>query len=132
MMNYFTGFVNYQREFIQGLSLKNETTLTKTKEPFEWNESCQTVFQEQNYVMTTPPMRAFPNNAALFNVDTDASYVATFPALYQLRNEIARPMSNASHTLGCSYVTSCNGGPPILQTFVISKGMLANQQLSSD
>ena len=97
----FTGFVNYHREFIQGLAerLKPLYMLTKSRPPFEWTERCEHAFQQLKRDMTATPVLTFPNNDDPFILDTDASDTAVGAALYQIKNGVERPVLFASHPL---------------------------------
>ena len=87
----FTDFVNYHREFIQGLAEAMRPLYALTK-PFEWTERCEHTFQELKRDMTTTPVLAFPNNEDPFILDTDASDTAIGAALYQIQNGVERPV----------------------------------------
>ena len=57
--------------------------------------------------MTITPVLAFPNNDDPFILDTDAADTAVGAALYQIQNEVERPVSFASHTLTPAQTRYC-------------------------
>ena len=119
----FTGFVNYHREFIQGLAetMKPLYALTKPKAPFEWTERCEHAFQQLKRDMTTTPVLAFPNNDDPFILDTDASDTAIGAALYQIQNGVERPVSFASHTLTPAQTRYCTTRKELLSIVVFTR-----------
>ena len=119
----FTGFVNYHREFIQGLAetMRPLYALTKPRTPFEWTEGCEHAFQELKRDMTTTPVLAFPNNEDPFILDTDASDTAIGAALYQIQNGVERPVSFASHTLTPAQTRYCTTRKELLSIVVFTR-----------
>ena len=70
----FLGFINYHREFVQGMAgctvvLYN---LTGFRAKWEWTEDHQQAFEDLKQVMTSLPVLGLPNAKDLFVLDTDA------------------------------------------------------------
>ena len=70
----FLGFINYHREFVQGMAgctavLNN---LTGSCAKWEWTEDHQQAFEDLKQVMTSLLVLGFPNAKDLFVLDTDA------------------------------------------------------------
>ncbi len=81
----FLGFVNYYREFVQGLSeisypLKE---LTKPNREFKWGDEHQECFEKVKSALLQAPLLHQPDEEGEFTLDTDASEVAIAGILSQ-------------------------------------------------
>ena len=97
----FLGFVNYHREFIQGMAGRMTLLyeLTGSRAKWEWTKEHTQVFEELRRAMTSPPVLGFPNTRDLFILDTDASDFAIGAELSQLQDDKEQVISYASKTL---------------------------------
>ena len=81
----FLGFGNFYRRFIRDYSTlaKPLTELTKKAAKFEWSEQCEQAFQILKTKFTEEPILRMPDLSAPFQVECDASKVATGGVLRQ-------------------------------------------------
>ena len=119
----FLGFVNYHREFIQGMA--GRTTwlyeLTGSRAKWEWTEEHTQVFEELRKAMTSPPVLGFPNTRDLFILDTDASDFAIGAELSQLQDGKEQVISYASKTLNSSQRKYCPTRKELLSVVVFTR-----------
>ena len=119
----FLGFVNYHREFIQGMA--GRTTwlyeLTGSRAKWEWTEEHTQVFEELRKAMTSPPVLGFPNTRDLFILDTDASDFAIGAELSQLQDGKEQVISYASKTLNSSQRKYCTTRKELLSVVVFTR-----------
>lgn len=97
----FTGFINYHRDFIQGLAeiIQPLYELTQKKKDFVWTDECESAFQKLKQMMCRPPVLAFPTREGRFVLDTDASDGAIGAGLYQYQENQLKAISFASASL---------------------------------
>ena len=81
----FLGFGNFYRRFIRDYSTiaKPLTELTKKDKPWEWTPQCEQAFQELKLRFTKEPILQIPDPHAPFQLECDASGVATGAVLRQ-------------------------------------------------
>ncbi|THH01894.1 hypothetical protein EW145_g6836 [Phellinidium pouzarii] len=81
----FLGFCNFYRRFIPNYSSiaypLNE--LTRTNEPWKWNELCTNAFITLKNLFSSQPALLIPDKTKPFILETDASKVASGAVLYQ-------------------------------------------------
>src|SRR5277367_1522755 len=82
----FLGFGNFYRKFISHYSdlAKPLTELTKKDKKFEWDDNCQTAFDLLKKKFTEEPVLLMPDHSKPFQIEADASKVATGAVLTQL------------------------------------------------
>ena len=70
----FLGFINYHREFVQGMAGCSAVlyNLTGSRAKWEWTEDHQQAFEDLKQVMTSLPVLGFPNAKDLFILNMDA------------------------------------------------------------
>ena len=71
----FMGLAGYYRRFVQDFSkiATPLTKLTRKNEKFEWNDKCETSFQELIKRLVTAPVLALPDEKGDFMIYSDAS-----------------------------------------------------------
>ena len=71
----FLGLVGYYRRFIENFSriAKPMNELLKKENKFDWNDDCQTSFQELKKRLVTAPVLCLPDIHKDFQVYCDAS-----------------------------------------------------------
>ena len=81
----FLGFGNFYRRFIRDYStiVRPLTELTKKDKPWEWTTACQHAFDELKNRFTKEPILKIPNPHEPFQLECDASGVATGAVLRQ-------------------------------------------------
>jgi RNase H-like domain found in reverse transcriptase len=82
----FLGFGNFHRRFISHYSdlAQPLNHLTKKDKKFEWTTDCQTAFDTMKKQFTEEPVLLMPDQLKLFQIESDASKVATKAVLTQL------------------------------------------------
>ena len=75
----FLGFGNFYRKFISHYSdiAKPLNDLTKKDKKFEWTEECQMSFDTLKRRLTKEPVLLMPDHSKPFQIESDASKVAT-------------------------------------------------------
>ena len=70
----FQGFINYHREFVQGMAGCSAVlyNLTGSRAKWQWTEDHQQAFEDLKQVMISLPVLGFPNAKDLFILNTDA------------------------------------------------------------
>ena len=119
----FLGFVNYHRDFLQGLAtiLSPLYALTRKDTPFRWTQECERAFQTAKDSLTSAPVLAYPNNEDHFILDTDASDIALGAALYQVQQGDEKPISFASMTLTPAQRKYCTTRKELLAVVVFTR-----------
>ena len=81
----FLGFGNFYQNFISHYSniAKPLNDLTKKDKKFEWTEGCQTSFDTLKRCFTEEPVLLMPDHSKPFQIESDASKVATGAVLTQ-------------------------------------------------
>ena len=82
----FLGFGNFYRKFISHYSdlAKPLNDLTKKDQKFEWTTECQNAFDLLKKRFTEEPVLMMPDQSRPFQIESDASKVATGAVLTQL------------------------------------------------
>jgi hypothetical protein len=79
----FLGLTNYHRKFIQDYSSIARPLHNLTKDvKFEWDDACQGAFDRLKESLSSAPVLALPRDEGKFQLETDASDVATGAVLY--------------------------------------------------
>ena len=81
----FLGFGNFYRRFIRDYSkiVRPLTTLTKKEKPFLWDQECEVAFNGLKKRFTEEPILRIPDTDKPFQVECDASKIATGAVLRQ-------------------------------------------------
>ena len=81
----FLEFGNFYQKFISHYSdiAKPLNDLTKKDKKFEWTEECQTSFDTLKQRFTEEPILLMPDHSKPFQIESDASKVATGAVLTQ-------------------------------------------------
>ena len=81
----FLGFANFYRRFIRDYSkmVRPLTELTRKDTPFVWSQDCQTTFDTLKKWFIEEPILQIPNQDKPFQIECDASKVATGAVLRQ-------------------------------------------------
>ena len=81
----FLGFANFYRRFIRDYSkmVRPLTELTRKDTPFVWSQDCQTTFDTLKKRFIEEPILQIPNQDKPFQIECDASKVATGAVLRQ-------------------------------------------------
>ena len=98
----FLGFGNFYRKFIAHYSdlVQLLINLTKKDRTFEWTTNCQTAFDILKKRFTEEPILKMPDHSKPFQIESDASKVATGTVLTQLdSNGNRHPCAFLSKTL---------------------------------
>ena len=98
----FLGFGNFYRRFIAHYSdlARPLIDLTKKDKTFEWTTKCQTAFDILKKRFTEEPVLMMPDHSKPFQIESDASKVATGAVLTQLdSNGNRHPCAFLSKTL---------------------------------
>ena len=104
----FLGFVNYNRDFIEGFAHKAASLYEITgQKDFIWGESQDKAFQDLKQAMVTSPVLAYPNSEDTFILDTDASDRAVGAVLSQIQQGEERTIAYASHALDKCQLKYC-------------------------
>ena len=84
----FLGLANFYRRFIKNFAFiaKPLHDLTKPKTPFVWTDTHQKAFEELKSLLSTSPIRHYPNTMDPFLLFTDASSTALGAILCQKIN----------------------------------------------
>ena len=71
----FVGLCSYYRRFVRGFAdiARPLHRATEANREFYWSSECQEAFDKLKKALTTPPILAYPSEAGLFWLDTDAS-----------------------------------------------------------
>ena len=119
----FLGFINYHREFVQGMAGRTAVlyNLTGSRSKWEWTEDHQQAFEDLKQVMTSPPVLGFPNDKDLFVLDTDASDFAIGAELSQVQQCKERVISYASKTLNPGQRKYCTTRKELLSVLVFTR-----------
>ena len=82
----FLGFGNFYQKFISHYSdlAKPLTNLTKKDRKFEWTKDCQQAFNNLRRQFMEEPVQQMPDHSQPFQIELDASKVATGAVLTQL------------------------------------------------
>src|ERR1700678_4774664 len=82
----FLVFGNFYRQFITHFSniARPLNDLTKKDQKFEWTKECQEAFNCLKKNFTEEPVLMIPDNSKPFQIESDASKVATGAVLTQL------------------------------------------------
>jgi hypothetical protein len=82
----FLGFGNFYRKFISHYSelARPLNDLTKKDKKFEWTTECQEAFDTMKKRFTEEPVLLMPDQSKPFQIESDASKVATGAVLTQL------------------------------------------------
>ncbi len=74
----FLGLANYYRRFVKGFAhiARPLNRLTNKEIPFEWNDSCETSFQQLKSALMSGPILMYPDFEREFILYTDASDTA--------------------------------------------------------
>jgi hypothetical protein len=97
----FLGFGNFYRRFIHRFSelARPLNDLTKKDKKFEWTNECQDAFDTLKKKFTEEPVLMIPDHSRPFQIESDASKVATGAVLTQLdSNGDRHPCSFISKT----------------------------------
>src|ERR1700678_1086065 len=97
----FLGFGNFYRRFIHRFSklARPLNDLTKKDKKFEWTNECQDTFDTLKKKFTEEPVLMIPDHSRPFQIESDASKVATGAVLTQLdSNGDRHPCSFISKT----------------------------------
>ena len=97
----FLGFGNFHQKFISHYSdlAKPLTDLTKKDRKFKWTEECQQAFDNLKKQFTEKLVLLMPNHNRPFQIESDASKVATGAVLTQLDlNGDTHPVAFLSQT----------------------------------
>ena len=97
----FLGFGNFYQKFISHYSdlAKPLTNLTKKDRKFEWTKDCQQAFNNVRKQFTEEPVLQMPDHSQPFQIESDASKVATGAVLTQLdSNGNRHPVACLSQT----------------------------------
>ena len=97
----FLGLGNFYRKFISHYSdiTKPLNDLTKKDKKFEWTNKCQESFDTLKQHFTKEPMLLMPNHSKPFQIESDASKVATGAILTQTNlNGDRHPIAFLSQT----------------------------------
>ena len=98
----FLGFGNFYRKFISHYSdlARPLNDLTKKDKKFEWTTECQNSFDTLKKRFTEEPVLMMPDQSRPFQIEADASKVATGAVLTQLdSNGDRHPIAFLSQTL---------------------------------
>src|SRR5271155_5554831 len=98
----FLGFGNFYRRFIAHYSdlARPLNDLTKKNKKFDWTTECQTAFDLLKKKFTEEPVLLLPDHSKPFQIESDASKVATGAVLTQLDgNGDRHPCAFLSKTL---------------------------------
>ena len=97
----FIGLASYYRRFIPNFSkiAKPIVNLTKKDVKFNWDDGCQSAFDELKKHLSSSPILTFPNFEETFVVTTDASFEGIGGVLTQVRNNKHFPIAYYSRTL---------------------------------
>ena len=98
----FLGFGNFYRKFISHYSdlAQPLNDMTKKDKEFEWTTKCQEAFDILKQQFTEEPVLLMPDQSKLFQIESDASEVATGAVLTQLDSNVDRhPVAFISKTL---------------------------------
>ena len=81
----FLGFGNFYQKFISHYSniARPLNDLTKRDKKFKWTEECQTSFDTLKQCFTEEPVLLMPDHSIPFQIESDASKVATGAVLTQ-------------------------------------------------
>ena len=82
----FLGFGNFYRKFISYYSdlARPMNDLTKKDKKFEWTTDCQSAFETLKKRFTEKPVLLMPDHAKPFQIESDASKVASGAVITQL------------------------------------------------
>jgi RNase H-like domain found in reverse transcriptase/Reverse transcriptase (RNA-dependent DNA polymerase) len=95
----FLGFGNFYRKFISHYLDQPLNYLTKKDKKFEWTTECQNMFDTIKKRFTEKPVLLMPDQSKLFQIESDASKVATKAILIQLdSNRDRHPIAFISKT----------------------------------
>jgi hypothetical protein len=98
----FLGFGNFYRKFISHYSdiARPLNDLTKKDKKFEWTDECQNAFDTLKTKFTEEPVLMMPDQSKPFQIESDASKVATGAVLTQTdSNGDRHPVAFLSKTL---------------------------------
>ena len=103
----FLGLCSYYRRFIKNFATiaRPLTRLLEAGQKFEWAADCQNAFEPLKLSLTGDEIMAYPNDAGLYILDTDASDTGIGATLSQmqwsdkLQAEVERPVVFASKLL---------------------------------
>ena len=98
----FLGFGNFYQKFISHYSdiTRPLNNLTKKDKKFEWTHDCQQAFDLLKKKFTEEPVLMMPDHTKPFQIEADASKVATGAVLTQLdSNGDRHPCAFLSKTL---------------------------------
>jgi hypothetical protein len=85
-LHQFLRITNYHRKFIQGYSSIARPLHELTKDvPYNWTESCQEAFEKLKEALVMAPVLVLPADEGLFQLETDASDLATRAVLSQVQ-----------------------------------------------
>jgi hypothetical protein len=84
----FLGMTNYHQKFIWNYSTIARPLHKLTKDvPFVWTDSCQGAFEKLRQALMEAPVLALPSDEGKFQLEMDASDVATRAVLYQMQSD---------------------------------------------
>ena len=97
----FLGLTSYYRRFVKGFAgiAAPLHALTGKSARFEWNQECETAFQELKQRMKNAPILTYPTETGNFVLDTDASSEAIGAVLSQIQDGEERVLAYYSRKL---------------------------------
>ena len=98
----FLGFANFYRRFLPpdfSTVIAPLTALTSEKNPFVWNESCQSAFNQVKLLLTSTPVLVHPDFTKPFHIHCDASGKGVGAVLSQFVDGAYRPIAFCSKKL---------------------------------
>ncbi|KAK3107513.1 hypothetical protein FSP39_016272 [Pinctada imbricata] len=118
----FLGLAGYYRRFIPNFSAISFplNRLMRKKQPFVWDDSCDSAFVKLKQLLTSSPILAFPTENDPFILDTDASLTGIGAVLSQIQNGEEVVIAYASKSLNKSQRRYCTTNRELLAvvTFV--------------
>jgi hypothetical protein len=91
----------YQSKYIPHFSHVASPLFSQLKKDarFNWSRECEEAYREPLNKLATAPVLAYPDFSKPFYIDCDASGKALGAALYQIHNNVERPIAYASRML---------------------------------
>ena len=118
----FLGFVNYQREFMCGLTEKSSVLyqLTGANSEWVWGDQHTEAFKLLKKGVTKLPVLGFPNSRDQFILDTDVSDVAIGAELSQVQEGRERTIAFTSKSLNQAQRSYCTSRKELLAVVVFT------------
>jgi hypothetical protein len=97
----FLGLASFYRRLVPQFAqiAKPLTQLTKKDKKFEWDEQCQSAFEELKGKLSSTPVLAYPDFKLPYILPTDASKIAVAAVLSQVQDGLERPLAFASRQI---------------------------------